>query len=426
MAYVTPGIVSNGHLTPGLDRNYGLTGDYWHLDTKRGHSYRIEVKFGDSPDIGTGGSAWIYFIDGDRRGSCCDSDHNREDGYTLLHVNHDRNRRYLVFVAAFDQLNENSSIYNGPYTITMTDITGTDKVTTNLYLGTRTDLLTVDSGSSRQYAVPFSTGHQPGGYELDRISTHITAESLSRLSPSLALHADTSFVPGDKLCDFRNPSVVKHRFYTRVVPFLAPDCAGQRLATSTTYWIVFAGTGYTPKSTDTNDQLTRRGGWSIGNVAATKTNGAWGNISDSDTIPVAIWAKKRHNPLSVSLEVTSDPTKGTNSDTYGLGDVITFEVKFSEAVTITGAPRLRFSITGMGDEYAAYVSGSGTNTLVFAYTVLATDADDNGIFLYNRPLSYPDAAATIVAVDDNLPVFDDITGQIITLSGHKIDGTITN
>ena len=146
----------------------------------------------------------------------------------------------------------------------------------------------------------------------------------------------------------------------------------------------------------------------------------------SDTIPVAIWAKKRHNPLSVSLEVTSAPTKGTDSDTYGLGDVITFEVKFSEAVTITGAPRLRFKISGTGDDYAPYLSGSGTNTLVFAYTVLATDADDNGIFLYNRPLSYPDAAATIVAVDDNLPVFDDITGQIITLSGHKIDGTITN
>ena len=124
--------------------------------------------------------------------------------------------------------------------------------------------------------------------------------------------------------------------------------------------------------------------------------------------------------------MTSDPTDGTNSDTYGADDAITFAVVFNQTVTITGAPRLRFSITGMGDEYAAYVSGSGTNTLVFAYTVLATDADDNGIFLYNRPLSYPDAAATIVAVDDNLPVFDDITGQIRTLSGHKIDGTITN
>ena len=193
-------------------------------------------------------------------------------------MKHDQSRRYLVYVAAFDQLNVNSRIYNGPYTITMTDITGTDKVTTNLYLGTLTDLSTV--GSSRQYAVPFSTGHQPGGYELDRIETHI-----SNGYPSLALHANTSFAPGDKLCDFRNPSQVQHRVYTRVVPFLAPDCAGERLAPSRTYWIVFGGTGYKPKSTDTDNQLTRRGGWFIGNVAATKTTGAWGDH-----------LRRRHNP----------------------------------------------------------------------------------------------------------------------------------
>ena len=127
------------------------------------------------------------------------------------------------------------------------------------------------------------------GYELDRIETHI-----SNGNPSLALHADTStFVAGDKLCDFRNPSVVQHRVYTRVVPFLAPDCAGQTLAANTTYWIVFAGTGYNPQSTDTDNQLNRRSGWSIGNVADTKTTGAWGDIPDSGTIPVAIWVRER-------------------------------------------------------------------------------------------------------------------------------------
>ena len=57
--------------------------------------------------------------------------------------------------------------------------------------------------------------------------------------------------------------------------------------------------------------------------------------------------------------MTSDPTDGTDSDTYGADDAITFAVVFNQTVTITGAPRLRFSITGPGDEYAAYVSGSG-------------------------------------------------------------------
>ena len=433
-AVVTPGIVSTGHLTPGLDRNHGNTGDIWWLDTKRNHSYRIEVEFGDSQNNDTGGSAWTYFIEGDRRGTCCESDHNRDDGYTFVHLKHgedQRDRRYLIDIAAFDKLNHNSRIYNGPYTITMTDITGTEKVATNLYLGTRieSNLPTIDE--SVKYAVSFATGNHSAGYKLDRVRIHVPYHEGQ---PDLVLHANTSGLPGDGICDLLEPNKVQHhRPYTAdnalPVPFRAAHCGSEAfLDANTTYWLVLEGTDYETVFTDSNDQQTRGSGWTIGDRAATSLVGSWGNLASNwGPIPVEIWANKLHNPLSVSLEVTSDPTHGTDSDTYGAGDVITFEVKFTEAVTITGAPRLRFKISGTGDDYAPYLSGSGTNTLVFAYTVLATDADTNGIFLYNRPLSYPDADAdTIVAVDDNLPVIDKITGQIRTLSGHKIDGTITN
>ena len=433
-AVVTPGIVSTGHLTPGLDRNHGNTGDIWWLDTKRNHSYRIEVEFGDSQNNDTGGSAWTYFIEGDRRGTCCESDHNRDDGYTFVHLKHgedQRDRRYLIDIAAFDKLNHNSRIYNGPYTITMTDITGTEKVATNLYLGTRieSNLPTIDE--SVKYAVSFATGNHSAGYKLDRVRIHVPYHEAL---PNLVLHDDASGLPGDGICDLLDPNKVQHhRPYTAdnalPVPFRAAHCGSEAfLDANTTYWLVLEGTDYETVFTDSNDQQTRGSGWTIGDRAATSLVGSWGNLASNwGPIPVEIWANKLHNPLSVSLEVTSDPTHGTDSDTYGAGDVITFEVKFTEAVTITGAPRLRFKISGTGDDYAPYLSGSGTNTLVFAYTVLATDADTNGIFLYNRPLSYPDADAdTIVAVDDNLPVIDKITGQIRTLSGHKIDGTITN
>ena len=221
---------------------------------------------------------------------------------------------------------------------------------------------------------------------------------------------------------------------TPATTFLATDCAEITLMPTdssgtlhTYYWIVMEGTNYRPSGMDSNGESAYEPGWRIGDIAVTKTTASWLADPNSKTIPIGVWARERHNPLSVSQEVTSDPTRGMDSDTYGAGDVITFEVKFSEAVTVTGAPRLRFKVSGAGDDYAPYVSGSGSNTLVFAYTVLATETDTNGIFLYNRPLSYPDAAVdTIVAVDDNLPVFDNITGQLITLSGHKIDGTITN
>ena len=90
---------------------------------------------------------------------------------------------------------------------------------------------------------------------------------------------------------------------------------------------------------------------------------------------------------------------------------------FNQTVTVTGAPRLRFSITGPGDEYAAYVSGSGSDTLVFSYTVLATDTDADGIYLYDNPLDYPDDAAdSIVGANNNLPAVNEISGQERVLS----------
>ena len=292
-AVVTPGIVSTGHLTPGLDRNHGLYGDYWWLDTQWNHSYRIEVKFGDSPNTATGGSAWGYFIDGDRRGTCCDSDHNRNDGYTVLHIKHDQNQKYLIDVVVFDKLNSGSKNFNGAYTITMTDITGTDKLANNLYLGTLTQLQYY-AGSSRQYAVDFTTGQNPGGYKLDRILTHIPDD---HSAPVLTLNVNTSSAPGAKACDFRNPTQVQHLVYWEdfpaPIPFLAPDCADVTLTANTKYWIVFAGTGYKPVVTDTDDQLTNRSGWFIGNVAATKTASPWSELAGGGTIAVQIWASRR-------------------------------------------------------------------------------------------------------------------------------------
>ena len=301
-AIVTPGIVSTGHLTPGLDYDHGQTGDFWWLDTQRGHSYRIEVEFSDDQNNDTGGSAWTYFIEGDRRGTCCESDHNRDDGFTLVHLKHgedDRDRRYLIDVAAFDKLNHNSRIYNGPYTITMTDITGTEKVATNLYLGTRAPLSTV-TRSNNQYAVSFTTGSHPSGYKLDRVRTHtLNSTPLTRTAlPEIKLRPNSSGgTPGRALCNFRNPYEVQHHRPYAVKPlpvlFLGTHCDEVVLAAYTTYWLTLEGAGYQPTYTDSDDQQTSRSGWLIGNVAVNKTSGSWSNLSNGGTIPVEIWASRR-------------------------------------------------------------------------------------------------------------------------------------
>ncbi|NQD93315.1 hypothetical protein HP532_11725, partial [Pseudomonas sp. CrR25] len=68
-------------------------------------------------------------------------------------------------------------------------------------------------------------------------------------------------------------------------------------------------------------------------------------------------------------------------DQYGAGDVLSFTVNASEAVIIDttgGTPRLALDIGGV-TRYASYLSGSGSTSIVFQYTVQAGDADADGI-----------------------------------------------
>lgn len=63
----------------------------------------------------------------------------------------------------------------------------------------------------------------------------------------------------------------------------------------------------------------------------------------------------------------------TSADgTYKVGSPnIPITVTFSEAVTVTGSPRLQLGVGGT--TYATYSSGSGTSALVFTYTIAAGD-----------------------------------------------------
>ena len=305
-AVVIPGIVSTGHLTAGLDYDHGHSGDYWWLETQRGHSYRVEVEFGDNPNNDTGGSAWMSFIDPDHddypyASGCCEADHNRDDGHTFVHFyrpTDDWNNRYLINVAAFDKLNTGSSTYSGPYTITMTDITGTREFVSNLYQDSRSDLLEV--GAARQYAMFFETGHHAAGYQLDRIQTFITHQG----SPEFSLYSNTIDVPGTKLCDFRNPLQVQHHVTWSAGPpaitFLAPDCAeviltptGSTGILHTLYWIVMEGTNYRPSGMDSYAESAYGPGWRIGDIAVTKTTGSWVQDPTSKIIPISVWLSER-------------------------------------------------------------------------------------------------------------------------------------
>ena len=299
--------VSTGHLTAGVDRNHGQTGDYWYLDTQPGHSYRVEVTFGDSPGINTGGSAGIEFLDPDGvdyASGCCESDHNRDDSDTFVHFTHSRqprekNRRYLLHVAAFDQFNTNSRIYNGPYTITMTDITGVKEMVHSFIGGTThpaTDLL-ASGEDTGDIAVSFRTGSHPAGYTLDRIQVLFNYIPAGGGIQPIALHPDVSGSPGNTEECFLTTSRIAGVPVGWTKPphtYRATFCTSVTLTANTTYWIVFPMTNRNDEVValaTTPDVKDYGSGWSVVG-SAKRTTASWVVQTDSQG-RIGLWAKEK-------------------------------------------------------------------------------------------------------------------------------------
>jgi hypothetical protein len=102
-------------------------------------------------------------------------------------------------------------------------------------------------------------------------------------------------------------------------------------------------------------------------------------IADLATNPIAtgytggqFYTIERTPPAVTSVIVPGDAT-------YIAGQNLDFTTTFSEAVAVTGTPRIAVTLDTGGTVYASYVSGSGTNTLTFQYTVVAGQRDLTGI-----------------------------------------------
>ena len=80
------------------------------------------------------------------------------------------------------------------------------------------------------------------------------------------------------------------------------------------------------------------------------------------------------NPTVSTVEITSDP--GTD-DTYALGDTIEVGLTFSDEIVVTGNPRITVEI-GTNQRVFSY-SSTAIRQVTFSYTVVAGEADDDGI-----------------------------------------------
>ena len=75
----------------------------------------------------------------------------------------------------------------------------------------------------------------------------------------------------------------------------------------------------------------------------------------------------------------------TSQGPYKVNDTIKVMVVTSEKVNVTGTPRVPITLETV-TKYADYVSGSGTTSLVFEYTVVTGDTDTDGIEIAQNAL----------------------------------------
>ena len=115
------------------------------------------------------------------------------------------------------------------------------------------------------------------------------------------------------------------------------------------------------------------------------------------------------------VSVTSDPG---GDDTYGLNDVISVTLTFSEAVDVTGTPQLTIDMdpAEWGEKQASYASGSGSNTLVFTHTVVEPNYSTQGIAVLANSLALNGGAIG----SDGLAALLAHTG-LAHDAGHKVD-----
>ena len=81
-------------------------------------------------------------------------------------------------------------------------------------------------------------------------------------------------------------------------------------------------------------------------------------------------------PYVRAVEISSSPQGGRSG--YGIGDLFSAVVTFSEPVAVTGTPKLELQVE-KETRQAVYESGTGTSKLVFVYRVAEGDQDGDGV-----------------------------------------------
>ncbi len=177
-----------------------------------------------------------------------------------------------------------------------------------------------------------------------------------------------------------------------------------------------SGASYTPPADDVGKYLRATASYADGHGS--------GKAAQARTASAVAAAQQQPEPpasdapaITAGPVITSSPASG---DTYGNGEAIVAAVTFSEAVTVSGEPRVRLDV-GERKRWARYDRSSEDGTvLVFAYLVRKVDADGDGVSIGADQLGLN--RGSIEDADGNAAGL--AHPALATQSGHKVDGSL--
>ncbi|SFW21889.1 autotransporter-associated beta strand repeat-containing protein [Pseudomonas sp. NFACC19-2] len=168
--------------------------------------------------------------------------------------------------------------------------------------------------------------------------------------------------------------------YDRVVVNGNVDVSGATLAVTHGY-VAGSGDSYTVIVNDVADAV-------VGTFSGISEGGKF-NAAGNGTELTTSYIGGDGNDLTLTAPIAPTITSvssSTANGTYKIGDVIIVNVQFDSAVNVTGTPTLTLE-TGATDRVLDYVSGSGSNTLSFSYTVQAGDSSADLDYVSTSALS---------------------------------------
>ena len=157
------------------------------------------------------------------------------------------------------------------------------------------------------------------------------------------------------------------------------------------------------------------------------------NLSLNDSFSHVVWEDPGlswsvGDRIRIGLSATTDAqaeapsvlaiNAGSADGTYAIDATLSVSVFFSAAVTVSGTPQLALDIGGETRQ-ADYASGSGTESLLFSYTVAEGDEDTDGIEVLDSGLALNGGAISAGGKAATL------THGNYTFHGMLVDGSLT-